>query len=139
LGASAAVTAGAVLDRAAQDFPPQRCLFGLWSGSQTGGRAVAIVPLSSLRERGVMASLQDRTETVLRQQILMFRDAGKAVRLNEERERRLLLLSPESWSQWSAFSAAGPVPAEPPAPVMLQRLGRASYRLAALPVRHRSC
>jgi hypothetical protein len=86
-----------------------------------------------------MASLQDRTETVLRQQILMFRDAGKAVRLNEERERRLLLLSPESWSQWSAFSAAGPVPAEPPAPVMLQRLGRASYRLAALPVRHRSC
>jgi hypothetical protein len=85
----------------------------------------------------VMTSVQNRTETVLRGQLLIFRDAGKAMQLDEDRERRLLLLSRESWSQWSAFSQEGPVPNEPSVPVMLRRLGSASYRLAALPSRQK--
>jgi hypothetical protein len=71
-------------------------------------------------------------EKLLRGQLQVFRDAGRDIRLDADRERRMLLLSDADWSRWAAFSSFGPLPADPPVPVMLRRLGAASYRLAAL-------
>jgi hypothetical protein len=71
-------------------------------------------------------------ESLLRGQIRVFREVGKDISLDEERARRVLLLSGDDWSRWSAFSSDGPMPAAPSISVMLRRLGAATYRLVAL-------
>ena len=54
-------------------------------------------------------------------------------RLENTRDKKsLLLLEAETWSAWSDFRRGGPLPAHPPAPVMLRRMAAAAYRLAAL-------
>ena len=73
-----------------------------------------------------------RHEALLRGHLRAFRDVGKHIRLDEERERRVLLLSADEWSRWSDFSVDGPVPINPPVSVMLRRLGAATYRLVTL-------
>jgi hypothetical protein len=73
-----------------------------------------------------------RHALLLRSHFRIFRDVGKRVRLDEDRERRVLLLSDDDWCRWSDFSLDGPLPATPPVSVMLRRLGAATYRLAAL-------
>jgi hypothetical protein len=78
------------------------------------------------------APLDTHHALLLRSHFRVFRDVGKHVRLDEDRERRLLLLSSDDWSRWSDFSLDGPLPAAPPVSVMLRRLGTATYRLAAL-------
>ena len=75
---------------------------------------------------------QPGTESLLRDQFDVLRNVGENVRLDAERQRRVLLLSPDDWSQWESFLHDGPLPPRPPAPVMLRRLGAANYRLAAL-------
>ncbi len=72
------------------------------------------------------------TDSLARNQLRMFSSLGEQLQLNDEERRGVLMLSQPQWAQWAAFMADGSLPAEPPLPVMLQRLGSASYRLALL-------
>jgi hypothetical protein len=82
---------------------------------------------------GMMRVAEPNTAaSLLRDQFHHFRIVGKQVNLDEERQRRLLLVSKADWPDWSGFLRDGPLPARPEAPLMLRRVGAATYRLAAL-------
>jgi hypothetical protein len=70
--------------------------------------------------------------SLLRNQFRTLESIGLDGRFDAEAERRVLLIAKEDWSKWSAFKQGGPLPAHPAAPVMLQRVAVATYRLAAL-------
>jgi len=72
------------------------------------------------------------TDTLARDQFHVFSQIGAEMRLSDEEQRRLLLLSDKEWSDWTDFVQDGPLPAAPQLPVMLRRLGSASHRLAVL-------
>jgi hypothetical protein len=72
------------------------------------------------------------TDNLARSQFQMFSQLGKDMRLSKEDQRRVLLLSPQEWADWSDFVDDGALPAQPQLPVMLRRLGSASHRLAVL-------
>lgn len=74
--------------------------------------------------------------SLLRDQFVAFDALGSAIRLNPDRQRRVLLLAPADWPDWSDFKHGGPLPAQPMPPIMLQRLATATYRLACLVDRH---
>jgi len=71
-------------------------------------------------------------DKIARDQFQVFSQLGDEMRLSMDDKRRVLLLSDKEWSSWSEFCQDGPLPAAPQLPVMLRRLGSASYRLAAL-------
>lgn len=73
--------------------------------------------------------------SVLREQFVTFDAIGRAIRLNPDRQRRVLLLGPDDWPDWSQFKGGGPLPAQPTPPIMLQRLAAATYRLSCLAYR----
>jgi hypothetical protein len=75
---------------------------------------------------------QGTAASLLRDQFRQLRIVGAQVNLDEERQRRLLFVSEQDWLDWSVFLRDGPLPARPDAPVMLRRLGAATYRLATL-------
>lgn len=72
------------------------------------------------------------TDKIARDQFQVFSQIGDQMRLSEDDQRRVLLLSDKQWSDWSDFLQDGPLPAEPQLPVMPRRLGSASHRLAVL-------
>jgi hypothetical protein len=72
------------------------------------------------------------TDNLARSQFNMFSELGEQMRLSEDEQRRVLLLSAKEWSDWSDFVQDGPLPAQPQLPLMLRRLGSASHRLAVL-------
>jgi len=72
------------------------------------------------------------TDNLARRQFQVFSQIGEAMRLSEDDRRRVLLLSEREWADWSDFLQDGPLPAQPQLPVMLQRLGNASHRLAVI-------
>lgn len=72
------------------------------------------------------------TASLLRKQFRQLHLVGTRINLDEERQRRLLLVSKKDWPDWSKFLRDGPLPAQPEVPVMLQRLGAATYRVATL-------
>jgi len=72
------------------------------------------------------------TDKIARDQFQVFSQIGDQMRLSEDDQRRVLLLSDKQWSDWSDFLQDGPLPVEPQLPVMLRRLGSASHRLAVL-------
>jgi hypothetical protein len=76
------------------------------------------------------------TDKIAREQFQVFSHLGEQMQLSEDDQRRVLLLSDTQWSDWAEFRQDGPLPAEPQLPVMLRRLGSASYRLAVLADRH---
>lgn len=80
----------------------------------------------------------DTTDTLARGQWQIYRELGDAMGLGEDDRRRVLLLDKQQWTDWAEFLNDGPLPAEPPLPVMLRRLGTASHRLAVLVERERA-
>jgi hypothetical protein len=78
------------------------------------------------------ATSQCANALLLRDQFRQLHILGTRVNLDEERQRRLLLVSKQDWPDWSMFLRDGPLPARPDVPVMLRRLGAATYRLATL-------
>lgn len=70
--------------------------------------------------------------SLLRDQFRALELVGTDISLDPDRQRRVLLVDEEDWCGWSAFMQGGPLPAHPVAPVMLQRVATATYRLAAL-------
>jgi hypothetical protein len=86
----------------------------------------------------MVASRQRTAASLLRDQFRQLHIVGTQINLDEERQRRLLLVSKQDWRAWSIFLRDGPLPAQPEAPVMLRRLGAATYRLATLADRQAS-
>lgn len=80
----------------------------------------------------------ETTDTLARQQWQLYRSVGEEMQINDEDRRRVLLLSEQEWTAWSDFAAEGDLPAEPPLPVMLRRLGSATWKLASLAERQRA-
>ena len=78
------------------------------------------------------APKQSSAASLVRNQFRQLHIVGTQVKLDEERQRRLLLVSQSDWRDWSVFLRDGPLPARPEVTVMLRRLGAATYRLAAL-------
>jgi len=72
------------------------------------------------------------TDTLARNQFQVFSQLGEEMRLSDDECRCVLELSEQEWSEWTDFCHHGPLPAQPQLPVMLQRLGNASYRLAVM-------
>ena len=72
------------------------------------------------------------TDNLARSQFQVFSHLGDQMQLSDDDQRRVLLLSKQEWSDWSDFLQDGPLPARPQLPVMLQRLGSASHRLAVM-------
>lgn len=72
------------------------------------------------------------TDNLARSQFEVFSQIGEQMRLSEAEQRRVLLLSEQEWADWADFRQDGPLPAQPQLPVMLQRLGNASHRLAVI-------
>jgi hypothetical protein len=70
--------------------------------------------------------------SLLRNQFGALRMVGAPLDLNEDRQRRVLLVPERDWGDWSNFLRDGPLPSHPSASTMLRRLGAATYRLAAL-------
>ena len=74
----------------------------------------------------------EKIDTLARSQFRIYADLSEELGIGEDERRRVLLLSQREWADWEDFLGVGPLPAEPPLPVMLQRLGRASHHLALL-------
>lgn len=72
------------------------------------------------------------TDNLARSQFQVFSQIGEQMQLSEDDRRRVLLLSETEWADWWDFLQDGPLPAQPQLPVMLQRLGNASHRLAVI-------
>jgi hypothetical protein len=72
----------------------------------------------------------EAADNLARSQFHLYRELGDSIGIDDEDRRRVLMLNPREWTDWADFLNDGPLPAEPPLPVMLRRLGHASHRLA---------
>jgi hypothetical protein len=75
-------------------------------------------------------------DRLAKDQFRAFSSLSNTIAVGPDDQRRVLLLSPKEWADWSAFLDDGPLPAQPELPVLLRRLGKASYRLAVIAERH---
>jgi hypothetical protein len=90
-------------------------------------------------ERSMLRNLAwQATDTLARAQLAVFHGLGDQIRLSEEDRRRVLNLDDQGWTAWSDFLADGPLPAEPPLPEMLRRLGETAFALSMLVERRAS-
>ena len=72
-------------------------------------------------------------DTLTRRQLRMVRCLGDSISLTADDHRRALDLDNAAWEAWEAFlTDDGPLPANPPLPDMLQRLGQVAYHLSLL-------
>ena len=74
--------------------------------------------------------------SLLRSQFDTLSLVGAPLAMNEDRQRRMLLVPEGDWSGWSDFLRDGPLPSFPSAPTMLRRLAAANYRVASVAARH---
>jgi hypothetical protein len=72
------------------------------------------------------------TELLVRNQLRLLQMVSRTIGIDEERQRRALLMTTDKWAEWSAFLLGGPLPSRPKLPVLLQRLGATTHRLAVL-------
>jgi hypothetical protein len=70
------------------------------------------------------------TASLTRAQLAMFHALGDQISLSQDDRRRALDLDDRTWMAWASFLADGPLPAEPPSPEMLRRLGKAAFNLS---------
>nr|WP_294501259.1 hypothetical protein [uncultured Rhodopila sp.] len=69
---------------------------------------------------------------VARSQLDLFHDLSDRVSLTPDDRRRALNLTERDWRAWHAFLADGPIPAQPPLPEMLRRLGHVAFNLTVV-------
>jgi hypothetical protein len=72
----------------------------------------------------------EKTDALARSQFRIYQELGDAAQIAEQDRREALLLDQQQWGHWAEFLNEGPLPATPPLPEMLVRLGQASYLLA---------
>ncbi len=71
------------------------------------------------------------TDSLARAQLTLFHGLGERAGLTDDDRRRALGLDFHAWADWAGFLAQGPLPAKPPLPDMLLRLGQANFHLSA--------
>lgn len=71
------------------------------------------------------------TDNLTRAQLALFQGLGDAISLTGDDRRRALGLDEHAWTAWTDFLSDGPLPAEPPLPEMLLRLGESAFQLSA--------
>jgi hypothetical protein len=71
-------------------------------------------------------------DTLTRTQLALFHALCDQISLTEDDRRRALDLDDRSWTAWTNFLSDGPLPAQPPLPEMLQRLGETAFRLSVV-------
>jgi hypothetical protein len=72
------------------------------------------------------------TDDIARSQLDLFHHLGDRINLTPDDRRRALNLTERDWRAWQAFLSNGPIPAQPPLPEMLQRLGHVAFNLALM-------
>jgi hypothetical protein len=72
------------------------------------------------------------TDKLTRAQLELFHVLGDRISLTQDDRRRALGLDDRTWSAWTGFLAAGPLPAEPPLSVMLGCLGQTAFNLSIM-------
>jgi hypothetical protein len=72
------------------------------------------------------------TDDLTRAQLAMIHALGDSISLTQEDRRRALNLDDRTWLAWADFLADGPLPAEPPLPEMLRRLGETAFHLSVV-------
>ena len=70
------------------------------------------------------------TDDLTRAQLAMFHAVGDQIKLTADDRRQALDLDNTAWKAWTEFLSDGPLPAEPPLPEMLRRLGETAYALS---------
>ena len=70
------------------------------------------------------------TDDLTRAQLAMFQAVGDQIKLTTDDRRQALDLDNAAWTAWTDFLSDGPLPAEPPLPEMLRRLGETAYALS---------
>ena len=70
------------------------------------------------------------TDDLTRAQLAMFQAVGDQIKLTPDDRRQALNLDDKAWAAWTDFLSDGPLPAEPPLPEMLRRLGETAYALS---------
>ena len=70
------------------------------------------------------------TDDLTRAQLTMFLALSDQAGLSEDAKAGVLALDHQAWSAWTGFLADGPLPAKPPLPEMLLRLGRTAFALS---------
>jgi hypothetical protein len=84
-------------------------------------------------ERSMLRNLAwQATDDLTRAQLAVFHGLGDQICLTEDDRRRVLNLDDQAWTAWTDFLADGPLPAEPPLPEMLRRLGETTFTLSML-------
>jgi hypothetical protein len=73
-----------------------------------------------------------KTDELTRAQFAVFEAVSDQVNLTTEDRRLALGLSKAAWRAWTDFLADGPLPAEPPVPEMILRLGQAAYAASVM-------
>jgi hypothetical protein len=82
-------------------------------------------------ERSMLQNLAwQATDELTRAQLAMFHGLGDQISLTGEDRRRALDLDEHAWAAWTDFLSEGPLPAEPPLPEMLRRLGETAFQLS---------
>jgi hypothetical protein len=70
------------------------------------------------------------TDDLARAQLDLFLVLGEEAGLTDDEKGRALDLDYQVWSAWTGFLADGPLPAKPPLPDMLLRLGESAFSLS---------
>jgi hypothetical protein len=82
-------------------------------------------------ERSMLRNLAwQATDDLTRAQLAMFQAVGDQIKLTADDRRQALDLDNAVWTAWTDFLSDGPLPAEPPLPEMLRRLGETAYALS---------
>jgi hypothetical protein len=83
------------------------------------------------RELSMLRDLSwQTTDTLIRAQLAMFHALGDQIGLTRDDRRRVLRMDDPTWAAWAELLSDGPLPAEPPLPEMLRRLGTAAIHLS---------
>jgi hypothetical protein len=83
-------------------------------------------------ERSMLRNLAwQATDDLTRAQLAMFQGLGDEISLTGHDRRVALGLDERAWAAWTEFLSDGPLPAEPPLPEMLRRLGESAFRMSA--------
>jgi hypothetical protein len=69
------------------------------------------------------------TDDIARSQLNLIHDLSDRINLTPDDRRRALDLTEREWRAWHAFLSSGPMPAQPPLPEMLRRLGHVAFNL----------
>ncbi len=71
-------------------------------------------------------------DNLARAQLAMVHALCDEIKLSPDDRRRALNLDDQAWRAWTDFLEDGPLPAQPPLPEMLQRLGETAFNLAVV-------